>query len=120
MTAQEVRFTVSLNIPAENLEQFKAIAQAMIASTQEETGALGYEWFLSPDGSRCRLIETYVDSDAVAAHLAGRAVQDLVPQLVKTASITGFEVYGDPGPEAAKILAGLGTEIFERHAGLSR
>jgi quinol monooxygenase YgiN len=120
MTAQEVRFTVSFTIPAENLEQFKAIAQEMIASTQKETGTLAYDWFYSSDGSECRLIEAYVDPDAVLTHMTGRAVEELVPKIVKTATISGFEVYGDPGPEAAKLLAGLGAEIFIRQAGLSR
>jgi quinol monooxygenase YgiN len=120
MSAQEVRFTVSFTIPAENLEQFRAVAQAMIASTQKEAGALGYEWFYSPDSSRCRLIETYVDSDAVLAHMTGYAVRELVPKVAAIASITGFEVYGDPGSEAATILAGLGAEIFAFQAGLSR
>ncbi len=120
MAGQEVRFTVSFAIPAENLEQFKAIAQAMIASTQAETGTLGYDWFYSPDGSRCRLIETYVDSKAVLAHMSGSAVHELVPKLVAIAGITGFEVYGDPGAEAATILTGLGAEIFALQAGLAR
>jgi quinol monooxygenase YgiN len=120
MAGQEVRFTVSFTIPEENLKHFKAIAQAMIASTQAETGTLGYEWFYSPDGSRCRLIETYVDSDAVLTHMTGYAVRELVPKVAAIASITGFEVYGDPGPQAATILAGLGAEIFAFDAGLSR
>jgi quinol monooxygenase YgiN len=120
MATQEVRFNVSFTIPAENLVQFKAVAQAMIASTQTEAGTLGYDFFYSPDGSRCRLIETYVDSDAVLAHMTGYAVRELVPKIAAIASMTGFEVYGDPGPEAAKILAGLGAEIFSHHAGLSR
>jgi len=120
MAGQEVRFTVGFTIPAENLEQFKAIAQAMIASTQSETGTLGYDWFYSSDGSRCRLIEAYVDSDAVLVHMTGYAVRELVPKLAAIAGITGFEVYGDPGTQAGTILAGLGAEIFDLQAGLSR
>jgi quinol monooxygenase YgiN len=120
MAGQEVRFTVNFTIPEENLKRFKTIAREMIASTQAETGTLGYDWFYSPDGSRCRLIETYVNSDAVLAHMTGHAVRELVPQIAKFAEITGFEVYGDPGTEAGKILAGLGAELFAFDAGLSR
>jgi len=54
------------------------------------------------------------------AHMTGYAVRELVPKVAAIASITGFEVYGDPGSEAATILAGLGAEIFAFQAGLSR
>jgi quinol monooxygenase YgiN len=118
MAKQEVRFTVEFTLKAEKLEEFKAIVQAMIATTQRETGTLGYDWFFSADGSRCRLIETYVDANAVLTHLNGPAVQELVPRLLSTASLAGFEVYGDPGSEASKILAGLGAEVFEFQYGL--
>jgi hypothetical protein len=39
-------------------------------------------------------------------------VQELVPKLLETASLSSFEVYGDPGPQAAKMLAGFGAGIF--------
>jgi len=118
MAKQEVRFTVDLTLKPETLEEFKTIVQALIAVTQRETGALGYDWFFSADGSRCRLIETYVDADAVLAHLTGPAVKELVPKLASATTIERFEVYGDPGPEASKILAGLNAEVFELQYGL--
>jgi quinol monooxygenase YgiN len=118
MAKQEVRFTVDFILKAEKLEEFKTIAQAMIVITQRETGTLGYDWFFSADGSRCRLVETYVEANAVLAHLNGPAVQELVPKLLGTASVAGFEVYGDPGPVASKILTGLGAEVFDFQYGL--
>lgn len=120
MDKNMVRFTVDLAINAGKFDQFESIAQAMIAGTRKEAGALGYEWFLSADRKRCRLVETYADANAVLAHLTGPVVQELVPKLLETSSISGFEVYGDPGPEAAKMLAGLGAEIFLLWHGLGR
>ena len=60
-------------------------------------GTLGYEWFLSADLKRSRLVETYVDAAAVLEHFSGPVVQQLVPKLMQIASVTRFEVYGDPG-----------------------
>src|ERR1700682_6494490 len=98
-----VRFTVDLAISDGKLDQFDNIAKEMIACTLKEPGALAYEFFLSADHKRCLLLETYVDANAVLAHMKGSAVA-LVPKLLETSSINSFEVYGDPGPEAAKIL----------------
>jgi hypothetical protein len=66
------------------------------------------------------LLETYVDANAVLAHITGPVVQQLVPKLLETASLNHFEVYGDPGPKAAEMLAGVGAEIFPLWRGLSR
>ncbi len=120
MNKQIVRFTVDLTINAEKFDKFEAIVQEMIAGSQKEPGTLGYDWCLSGDRRRCRLLETYVDANAVLAHLTGPVVQELVPKLLETSSVGGFEVYGDPGPKAAQMLAGFGAEIFELWRGLGR
>jgi quinol monooxygenase YgiN len=115
-----VRFTVDLTINEGKFDQFEEIAQMMIAGSEKEPGTLGYDWCLSGDRTRCRLVETYPDADAVLAHLMGPVVQELVPKILAVSSISGFEVYGDPGPKAAETLAGLGAEIFQVWRGLSR
>jgi len=119
MDSKIVRFTVDLAINDGKLDQFDSIAQEMLACTLKEPGALAYEWFLSADHKRCLLLETYADANAVLAHMKGSAV-GLVPKLLETSSINSFEVYGDPGVEAAKILTGIGAEIFPHWHGLGR
>jgi quinol monooxygenase YgiN len=114
-----VYFAVDLAITDGKLDQFESVAQEMIAGTRKEEGALTYEWFLSVDRKRCLLLETYADADAVLAHMKGSAVA-LVPKLLETSSINSFEVYGDPGVEAAKMLTGIGAEIFPHWHGLGR
>ena len=112
MNKHTVRFVVSLNINDGKRDAFEVIAQAMIAASREESGTLGYDWYLSGDRKSCRLVETYADASAVLAHMTGPAVKDLVPKLIKVSSVRGFEVHGDPGAKAAEILAGFGAEIF--------
>ena len=120
MPNQTVRFTVDLAINEGQFDKFAAIAQTMIAGTQKEPGTLGYDWCLSSDRKRCRLVETYADANAVLAHIMGPVVQELVPKMRETATITGFEVYGDPGPKASEMLAHVGAEIFPIWLGLTR
>ena len=118
MANQQVRFTVSLAISPENFDKFERIAEEMIAGSESEPGTLGYDWCLSGDRKRCRLVETFADADAALVHLTGPVVQELVPKLLEASSITAFEVYGDPGPKAKQMLAG--AEILELWQGLSR
>jgi quinol monooxygenase YgiN len=114
-----IYFAVELTIFEGRLDQFQTTAQDMIAHTQNESGALAYEWFLSTDRKRCRLIETYKDGDAVTAHVNGSAVK-LIPKLIEHAKIDRFEVYGDPGAEASAALSRVGAEIFSLWKGLGR
>jgi quinol monooxygenase YgiN len=120
MSNNAVYFLVSFKINEGQFVTFKEIAQAMIAFTQNEPGSLAYEWYFSSDHTRGRLVETYADQNAVNAHMAGRAVQELVPKIRELSSITGFEVYGDPGAKAAEILSKIGAETFQHWNGLDR
>jgi quinol monooxygenase YgiN len=120
MANDTVRFTVDFTIDEGKVDAFEGIARAMSASTQKEPGTLAYSWYLSGDRKRCRLIEAYIDGNAVIAHLTSPVVKDLVPKLLGASKLSGFEVYGDPGPKAAEMLTGLGAEIFKPWHGFSR
>lgn len=120
MSKGAVQFVVDLTVSEGKLDAFEGIAQAMIAGSQKEPGTLGYDWYLSGDRKRCRLVENYVDANAVLAHLTGPVVLELVPTLLEVSSLNGFAVYGDPGPKAAEMLAGFGAEIFKLWHALSR
>ncbi len=120
MSTSTVHFLVDLTIHEGKFDSFGSIAQEMIANTRQEPGALVYEWCLSADRKRCRIVETYADPDAVLAHLTGPAVQQGVPKMLQMSSLDRFEVYGEPGPQAAAMLAGFGAEIFTPWSGFSR
>jgi quinol monooxygenase YgiN len=110
----KVRFTVELDIADGKLDEFERISRTMTDRTKAEPDALEYEFYISDDRKRCRLLEAYTNAEAVLAHLKGPVVQELVPQLLTASSLTRFEVYGDPGAEAAQILSGLGVAIYSR------
>jgi quinol monooxygenase YgiN len=120
MVEQVVRLTVNFAVSGEQLAEFKSIAQAMTAVSAAEPGTLGYEWFVSADGKRFRLVETYVDANAIEAHFMGPAVQQWVPRLVPVCKVDGFEIYGDPGPKVAQMASGLGAVIFQYWLGINR
>ncbi len=99
---------------------FENVAREMIAGTQSEAGSLGYEFYVSSDRKRCRLLETYAGADALLAHFNGPVVQQLVPKLLQCVKLDRFEVYGDPGPQMSAMLANFGAQVFSHWGGLNR
>jgi quinol monooxygenase YgiN len=120
MVEQVVRLTVNFVVSDEQLEEFKSIAQTMTAVSRAEAGTLGYEWFVSADGKRFRLVETYVDSSAIEAHFMGAAVQQWVPKLAAVCKVDGFEIYGDPGPKVSEMAGAFGANVFKYWLGIER
>ncbi len=120
MSNNTVRFTVELTIHEGKLNEFEEVIRTMVERSQSEPGTLGYDFFLSDDRRRCRLLETYADGDAVVTHLAGPVVQEFVPKMLETAGLNRFEVYGDPGPKAAQTLKQMGAETFNPWHKLNR
>ena len=120
MTKPGVYFIVDLTIAEGKLDQFQAIAENMVVGTNEEAGALAYEFYLDTEQRQCRLIEIYSGSDAALAHCQGRVVQELVPKLLGVSSLTGFSVYGDLSAEAAELLTQVGAQLFTTWRGFNR
>ena len=120
MASATTWFIVSFTIAEGKIDAFEATVEKMVAGSLKEPGTLAYEFCLSADRTQCRLVEAYVDAAAVLAHLAGPVVQELVPQVLQASAISGFEVYGDPGAEAAKLLEGFGATVFPSWRGFSR
>ena len=112
MPGRPIRFTVEFNVTIGRFDDFEKVARRMTKDTEPEPGTTVYDWYLSRDEHRARLLEEYVDADAVMAHMTGDVVTRLVPKLLEYSQLTRFEVYGDPGREGADLLRKAGAEIF--------
>ena len=120
MLEQVVRLTVSFAVSEAQMGEFKKLARTMTDVSKAEPGTLGYEWFAGADGKSFRLVETYVNAQAIEAHFMGAAVQVWVPKLVGTCSVTGFEIYGDPGPKVTEMAGGFGAQFYKYWIGIER
>jgi quinol monooxygenase YgiN len=120
MSTSRIRLLVDINIHEGKFAQFEAIAKKMVAVSEQEPGTIAYHFVRSTDRKRCRLVEGYADSAAIAAHFAGPAVQQLVPQMIQVATPTRMEIYGDPGPQVACMAAAFGAEVFTAWEGFDR
>ena len=120
MAAQKVRLLVEMTIHDGRFDAFDSIAREMTAGSRSEAGTLDYEWYLSADRRRCRLVETYTDSAALAAHFAGPVVQQLLPRIAAHCTVDRIEAYGNLDQDIAATLTNSGREIFAAWQGLNR
>lgn len=120
MAAQKVRLLVEMTIHDGRFDAFDSIAREMTAGSRSEAGTLDYEWYLSADRKRCRLVETYTDSAALAKHVGGPVVKKLLPTLAEHCKIDGIEAYGDFDTDLAAALTHAGAIIFSAWQGLNR
>jgi len=118
MNSERIHFLIDLAIHEGKFDDFAITAKSMIAGTAGEAGALEYEWFLSKDNSSCRLLESYANPAAVQAHLSSTVVRELVPKLLAFATISRFEVYGNPDEPSAAGLLAFGAQIYRHWQGL--
>lgn len=120
MSTTRIRLLVDINIHPGKFAEFEAIARQMVAVSESEPGTLAYNFVLSADRTRARLVEGYTDVAAISAHFMGPAVQQLVPQLMQFASPARMEIYGDPGPQVAAMAGAFGAEVFYAWEGFDR
>ena len=114
-----VSWNLQMSVLDGRLDDARALMQEMVESTRGESGALGYEWFLSEDGSACHINERYSDSDAALAHL-GTFASTFAERFLGCFTPTGLCVYGDPSAEARAALDGFGATYLGNFGGFSR
>ncbi len=120
MESSRVHFLIDLSIAEGMFQDFESVVAAMTAETAKQAGAIDYEWFLSGDRRRCRLLETYANADAVQEHLNSAVVQELVPKLLGFSKFERVEVYGTLDAKATAALQAFGAEIYPHWKGLRR
>ena len=120
MAKATVHLLVEGTINDGQYEAFQRVAKEMTDGSQTEPGTMAYEWYLSDDRKRFRLLESYASADALLAHFTGPVVQQLVPKMREYVTMDRFETYGDPGPQAGAMLAVFGAPVFQYWAGLDR
>lgn len=103
-----VSWNLQLSVLDGQLDDGRALMEEMVRATREESGAIGYEWFLSEDGTTCHINERYQDSDAVMVHL-GTFGSTFAERFLACFEPKAFSVYGSPSSEVRSVLDGFGA-----------
>ncbi len=107
----ELRIVVSCTIAPGKTDEFKATAKQLLAAVREkDTGTSRYDWFLSPDGGRAKIQETYASSEALMAHMSNMGV--LLERLVSLCPDVTIDVLGDPSPQVREAIAPFNPTIY--------
>jgi hypothetical protein len=109
---------VSATFPAiapEHAAEFKQLAAEALELVQSEPGTLQYDWFFSPDGTRCVVRETYANSDAVLEHLGH--VGPMLGRMVELGGGLELDIFGAPSKAVSEALAAMNPNMYEYSQG---
>ena len=101
----EISWLLEVEIVPGQLDNFRAVAAELIASTRTEPGTLAYEWHLNDAGTLCHIFERYRDSAALVTHVQGFG--RVAARFMQACRPVRFSVYGTANKEAQAALAGL-------------
>jgi quinol monooxygenase YgiN len=87
--------------------------------TRKEEGSMAYEYCVSADQSTIHIIEHYRDCAAVVHHVT-KTFSQFAEKSTALASVSSFDVYGEPDAEVKKILDGFGAVYFARFDGFTK
>ena len=103
------------SISPDAADQFTELAAEALATIRGESGTLQHDWFLSDDGARCIVRETYASSEAFLTHLAGAG--PLLGRLVELGGGLELEVFGDPSTAVREAVAPFQPRIYRHSQG---
>ena len=114
-----VAYLFELTIQDGKVDEFREKAAAYTAAVKDgEQGTLEYQWWLSPDGSKGLLKETFDSSESLMVHLGN--VGPSLPDLLAIAPFTRVEVFGEVSAEVREALDPFGAKYFDHVVGFDR
>jgi quinol monooxygenase YgiN len=109
---------VELTIKPSQDEAFDRVSQKLVEISEQETGTLRYDWFMSADGKSVQIIEEFADPAAVSVH--AQNIADLMPEMAATATFARTSVLGDIDDEIRARVQGPDTSFYGDLRGFSR
>ncbi len=117
--SREISWNLQLTVRDGQLDAARALMGEMVASTLNEAGARGYEWYLAENGKTVHINERYADSEAALAH-AGNFGSLFAERFFACFEPTGLAVYGRPTTEVRAALDPMGAVYYGPLGGFSR
>lgn len=100
MEHNQIDFRAEFTIGEAKIEEYKKLVQDMSRMVEaNEPDTINYQFYLNRDETKCIVHETYTNSKAVLAHNSGVASQTILPKIFSVATISRFDVYGNPNED---------------------
>ncbi|MDZ4095971.1 MAG: antibiotic biosynthesis monooxygenase [Paracoccaceae bacterium] len=115
-----IEWVLEMAVKPGQLPAVQPLIEEMVAATKtNEPGALHYEYYMTPDCSRCTVIERYADNAGVMVH-QGNFGAKFADRFLATFAPDRLTVYGPANEEVRNALAGLGATHQDLVAGFHR
>ena len=117
---ENIIFIVEVKIKPKQFDNFLKVAKEMSEVVKsKEPGALNYEWTISRDSTMCYILERYASTEAAMVHV--KVFQDeFAEKFNEVVEMTGFTIYGKPGPELIEALGAAAENSRVPVAGFAR
>jgi quinol monooxygenase YgiN len=117
---ENVFFIVEVKIRPNQFDNFVKVAKKMSEVVRsKEPGALNYEWTISRDSTMCYILERYESTKAAMVHM--KVFNDeFAEKFNEVVEMTGFTIYGKPGPELIEALGAAAEASRVPVAGFAR
>ncbi len=113
-----VYWMITARVKTGRLAELKGQIAALIEKTENEPGALSYDFWFSQQETRLHVHERFRDSASAIAHL--RNVRREIGPFMDTIEMDPFVVMGDVDAEARALFSSLGAEVAQFAGGLER
>ena len=117
---ENIFFIVEVQIKPNQFDNFLKVAREMSEVVKSrEPGALNYEWTISPDSTMCYILERYASTEATMVHMKVFE-EEFAEKFNEVVQMTGFTIYGKPGPELIEALGAAAEKSRVQVAGFAR
>jgi quinol monooxygenase YgiN len=106
-----VRFVIRFEVL--DLQQFRAMADAMVAASNTEPGTVVYDWYLRESEMTGTLYEAYASQEALQVHAKGTVFTTLAPQYAGASRVLSVDVFGEVPGMGRRDLLGAPTTWWD-------
>ena len=123
MEHNQIDFRAEFTIEEAKIEEYKKLVQDMSRMVEvNEPDTINYQFYLNRDGQSVLYMKNTQIQRLSLAHNSAVASQTILPKIFSVATISRFDVYGNPSEELQKVLksSGFNPQTYNLFAGFSR
>jgi quinol monooxygenase YgiN len=116
-----IHFRAEFTFSEGKIKEYKKLLKEMsnlVEANEPET--IDYQFYFDESETRCIVLETYRDPEAVFVHMVGIALNPVPPKIHEIFQITRFEVYGAVSKKLRKAMEGLNPKAYFLYTGFNR
>ena len=119
MSNETIVINLKVGVPADNVSDFKALMNELVAVADKEPGTLIYEWYATDDGQTWHILERYANATEGDKHVKGFA-DNFAGRFFELVSSCEGLVSGNATPYIRGVLEGIAPDYVGQQGGFHR